>query len=442
MGYKCSVVNCTSGYASSARDKKISFFAFPHNPDLREKWTRACYRENFRPTAYSRICSLHFHEKDFVIQSTDCVTSRRLKHPILKQRKLKMGVIPSLYPNLPPRFETKVPSRTVAATSTTRLNEENKRIEMKNAEFFNRDVCIDFEDLISKVKTETLPTGYASVFHKKYVIFLLLSNINSNDIQTQVDASVKVADDLDFVIFINGVKVSNPKVQHLLQRKSISSVTELLNILAFVKSATERPKTRDPDSLYRFVEDFDVSPDDHFLKFVIEQLKIHACSKMSRRYAPNLVIQSFIWHSISPALYRKLRDLFHLPSERRLQQLSMSSRVCLNEMNLNYIDFCTKALTQQERIVSLIIDEIYIASRIEYHNGNFIGMTEEGKVGKTVLAFMAESITSKYRDVVKLIAVDSLTSEKLHDYFSTILSLLDPYLFVLTVVVDNHAVNR
>ena len=60
-----------------------------------------------------------------------------------------------------------------------------------------------------------------------------------------------------------------------------------------------------------------------------------------------------------------------------------------------------------------MIDEIYTAARIEYHQGEFTGFTDDGKVAKTVLAFMIESITSKFRDVVKLIPVDGLTCSKI-----------------------------
>ena len=80
MGYKCSVAKCKSGYASanSPTTKKISFFAFPKNNDLRNAWTRACHRQGFEPTEHSRICSLHFEESDFEVFSSDTVLSRRL----------------------------------------------------------------------------------------------------------------------------------------------------------------------------------------------------------------------------------------------------------------------------------------------------------------------------------------------------------------------------
>lgn len=74
----------------------------------------------------------------------------------------------------------------------------------------------------------------------------------------------------------------------------------------------------------------------------------------------------------------------------------------------------------------------------------FFGMPEDGSVAKTILSFMVESVTSDYRDVVKLIAVDSLTSQQLlvRRYFGAVILRLDQFLHVVAVIVDNHAVNR
>ena len=443
MGYKCSVAKCKSGYVSSTTTKKVSFFAFPRNDDLRKKWTRACHRERFEPTEHSRICSLHFEDNDFEIYSSDTVHSRRLKHPVLKQRKLKPSAVPRVHPNLPQRMQSlKNTPRSTTVTADARLEIQNERIEKLNDENLSRENCSNFTDFVTKVKTASLPSNYFTVFDENYVLFLLLSNVADNDSQPHVEASVKVSNCLDFVIFVGGFKVSNLKVQHLLKTKTaISSVIEVSNILAFVKSLAEKsPPTHTKD--LRFLENFERNPDDSFLSFVMEQLKIRSAPKASRRFSPSLIIQAFIWHSLSPALYRKLCDFFCLPSERRLQQLSCRNDVSLNNMDMEYITFRIKNLSDRDRIVTLIIDEIYTAARIEFHNGRFIGMTEDGNVSKTVLAFMVESLTSKYRDVVKLIAVDSLTSQQLRRYFDVLLSRLDQHLFVVAVLVDNHAVNR
>ena len=41
----------------------------------------------------------------------------------------------------------------------------------------------------------------------------------------------------------------------------------------------------------------------------------------------------------------------------------------------------------------LIIDKIYTAQRIEYSNGNFVGLIEEGKRAKTVYFYNPVSIS-------------------------------------------------
>ena len=447
MGYKCSVAKCKSGYASanSPTTKKISFFAFPKNNDLRNAWTRACHRQGFEPTEHSRICSLHFEESDFEVFSSDTVLSRRLKHRVLKQRKLKPDAVPRIHPNLPQRMQSlkTTPRSTTTATVTARQARQNERYAQLAAKNLSSECVSNFSEFLTKIKTASLPSQYFPIFDENYAVFLLIANVEDTESQPTVKASVKILSSMEFTIFVDGVKMSNSKFQHLLKtNERISSVTEVSNILALVKSLTETSAPTESDELLRFLERFQNDPEDKFLSFVIEQLKIRSVSKTGRRFSPNLIVLAFIWHSLSPALYRKLREFFSLPTERRLQQLSSRNEVSLNDMDMEYISSRTKNLSNRDRIVTLIIDEIYTAARIELHNGRFIGMTEDGNVGKTVLAFMVESLTSKYRDVVKLIAVDSLSSQQLRRYFDILLSSLDEYVFVIAVLVDNHAVNR
>ena len=54
-----------------------------------------------------------------------------------------------------------------------------------------------------------------------------------------------------------------------------------------------------------------------------------------------------------------------------------------------------------------MIDEIYTAQRVEYSNGSFVGLTEEGIPSKTVLTFIIQSV----EDVVCLQPVYQLDTE-------------------------------
>ena len=89
-----------------------------------------------------------------------------------------------------------------------------------------------------------------------------------------------------------------------------------------------------------------------------------------------------------------------------------------------------------------MIDEIYTACRVEYSNGSFIGLTEEGVPAKTVLAFMVQSMRSNYKDVVCLVPVNKLDTAILRRWFDTVMTAIFEVMLVLTVSVDNHVCNR
>ena len=83
-----------------------------------------------------------------------------------------------------------------------------------------------------------------------------------------------------------------------------------------------------------------------------------------------------------------------------------------------------------------------IAQRIEYSNGCFVGLTEDGVPAKTVLAFMVQSVCSKYKDVVCLIPVNKLDTGLLHAWFDRVMQGLRDIFLVLAVCSDNHVCNR
>ena len=111
------------------------------------------------------------------------------------------------------------------------------------------------------------------------------------------------------------------------------------------------------------------------------------------------------------------------------------------KLDLAYLKQRISHLPQIERIV-LIIDEVYTAQRIEYCNGQFIGLTKDGAASKTVLTFMVQSIYGKYKDVVCLIPINKLDTALLHEWFFKVKKGINDCFQALAESADNHVCNR
>ena len=104
MVNKCAAINCRSGYAKKKKDSNITFHSFPFNDEkLLKHWLKQIARKNFKPSKNARICTLHFKEEDFVVDSADQQDRRKRKRETIKlvKKRLKDNAYPSIFNNLP-----------------------------------------------------------------------------------------------------------------------------------------------------------------------------------------------------------------------------------------------------------------------------------------------------------------------------------------------------
>ena len=266
-------------------------------------------------------------------------------------------------------------------------------------------------------------------------------------------ASVVVGCDLTISAYIASVRLSQSSYQHLLHGKCINSFSALSNLLAHCKSLVDKSTcTSDSyiDLAVRALHDYilvqrrngKMVANVAVLNFIIEQLQLLFKPKEGRRYSATLITMAFLWQLTSTALYKKLKAVFILPSISRLRFYSRGLSVESGLLDLSYLKERIQDLNEQERIVTLQTDEVYPAKRIEYNNGAFVGVTEEGTPAKTVLTFMIQSSCSKYSDVVYNVPVDKLDTNLLRSWFDKVMLALYDLVFVVAVSVDNHVCNR
>ena len=91
----------------------------------------------------------------------------------------------------------------------------------------------------------------------------------------------------------------------------------------------------------------------------------------------------------------------------------------------------------------MIIDEIYIAKRVECSGGTVWGLTTDGSVACTLLCFMIKSECSKYRDIVAKYPMDKLTAAKQNDCYVEVMAVLhNTGVNDVAISVGNAATNR
>ena len=107
-----------------------------------------------------------------------------------------------------------------------------------------------------------------------------------------------------------------------------------------------------------------------------------------------------------------------------------------------YLTLRVSKLNEHERNVVLMIDEIYVAKRVEYSGGEVKGLVADSSVASTLLCFMVKSVVGKYKDLVSIYPMSKLTASKQLECFKEVMTLLRKVLLnVVVISVDNASTN-
>ena len=285
MPNKCVAVGC-----HAKRNENVTYHRFPlQNKELLSLWLKHVNRKDFIPTKHSVLCSYHFSESDFSTTTKDTNNYRKQRRSrTLKKRCLKEGSVPSKFPNLPRYLSTEVPKpRSGMATSSKRHERDVLAMETRSEDFIGSDKISCYDDLLSNIYKETTPSGF--------VIFENDSGINmaimSKTLPFTVIASLTVDKCMNVLVYHKEKSIPHSSYYHIMQKQSkISMISQVLNLMAFVKSLDDQPSIMDHKGaaieclnshLDSGIED---DAENMRIAFLKEQLELSCHSKFGRRY--------------------------------------------------------------------------------------------------------------------------------------------------------------
>ncbi|MCP4494817.1 MAG: THAP domain-containing protein, partial [Gammaproteobacteria bacterium] len=201
---RCVALNCKSGYDSHATPKNITFHMFPlTNRDLLKRWEHNLHRADFAPTKHSRIFSLHFTDADFQTERTDKTACRKRSRGGLQKRRLNLTAEPTIFVSLPKYLHTTTPTgRSGTAFSCKRRRMEEERHEKVVADFLRSDILSDVSELESRLKVETVPSGFTlvSIGNLLLLCYVVLGPKNVPLLRV----SITIHEDMEYFVVFDG----------------------------------------------------------------------------------------------------------------------------------------------------------------------------------------------------------------------------------------------
>lgn len=193
--------------------------------------------------------------------------------------------------------------------------------------------------------------------------------------------------------------------------------------------------------------------DEHFsqgIEFISDQLKLRILSKERYRYCTITMAFCSILYTISPHAYRYLRNHgpIILPHPETIKGVCngflTDPHIDEKKTFLTYAQKIFKYLKDQDKYVSLFMDEIHIDPYLDYKGGNVVGaaINNNDSLATSAYTFMITSICSNFKEVVHIAPVSKINHQLLCSFLKTIITRLESIGYkVFCVLSDNNSIN-
>uniref|UniRef100_A0A147BB70 Putative transposase protein n=2 Tax=Ixodes ricinus TaxID=34613 RepID=A0A147BB70_IXORI len=486
MAY-CCVPNCCSN--AKKKIPGLSFHDIPADEELSKKWILVIRRDNWTPNTtsnYSKVCSKHFKETDFLEG---------------KYRRLKKGVVPSVFECYPLYLQPKSTKERVSSSIKKRslcsdtapqkilkMSDGTRCVQQGDPQHTPSDPLptsaeplptpLEPSSTLSEhppVPSEPLPTSSRSSTARRATGIEPADWTGADSVEFEVVTPKCLEVPVDTVnqFLQDGVPTTKDQETHADCRTAPSSL-----VLERRKwKRKERDLKKQVERLRTTVDSYKeelrkLREDCHFadLSYIKEQAaeKQHSAiflleqiSNFSRKrpcWSEETIRHSIVLRHLSTKLYEHIRKegFLKLPCRNTLQNyLGIPS----GETGFNgLIDARLKAETErlttpQSRVCSLVCDEMRIKERLQYNKqqDSFVGHTEMGVandasaeplLANSLLCFVLNGLSTSFRIPVSYFFTKGLNGSQLATLLVFVMKNVEAAGFrILRLVTYNHKVN-
>jgi hypothetical protein len=363
--------------------------------------------------------------------------------------RLRPDAVPSQFPKLPSYHSANKLPRESRESKNEKIEQELLARAIKDSSETKRDYdrTRTFSSLNELVERSKL-------IDKKWTVIECESSVMIVFVTTQpapkIKYSVVIDKNLDIRAYNGDLEQSKlDKFSFPCSINNINMLNDILDALCKLDSNVKNSICNIIDAL-QSLEKFDNVNKD-MIKFLVEQISFLHGTKHAFRYSPETLIFTTLLHTIAPQAYRFIRksNIINLPHHNTIQRLSASFDLNPRKEQIDcnflyYIRNKFSLLEDCDKLIILMLDEIHLKEYVEYKGGNIVGICyNNNSCASSAHVFMIKSVLSKFKDVVHVLPVKTLTSEDLHKFIRKVIVGLEDIGFnVLCVITDNNSVNR
>lgn len=452
MGRSCCVPLCKSNYGNSSG---ISAFTFPKDKVLREKWIRCIHRDNFSVNNKTVVCIKHFDPKFIVREDIFPVENGEPIHIPRKNPKLTPDAYPTIFDNQPSYNNISLPQERKDP------EERKQQLLQRDEEAFKRwceeDKINNFQVFTTEMKKKNV-RPFSVIVNDDSVLFLKLQD---QDIPS-ILVSFRVMSDLEVQAYYKNIPLPAEKLKFILgcegqdglkcdrwskfetlvshlssyEESNIELSDRVLILVNFLKEALaldcEKEKLKH-----------------NKIKFAVEQLELSLLKQL--RYSSELLIWAATFYYSFPGAYRMLRNTHVVTLPHPVYLGQFLTKIGPNSTGIGhsqraFLKEKAKLLQHNDKVVTLMLDEVFVSSKLTYKAGKILGVAENSSEldpATTIQVFMSSSILSDHKDVIALFPVTKLNAETLLNLTIEVLKLMNELAFeVVCMISDNHSTNR